>query len=583
MIPYVAAVVLEVRDGRLTPLSASTLRLASLLAPSPVAPAVAVVMGRGAARAAHEGLPGPWEPYVIDGPDLEPYNPDTWKARLREVFGDLAAPYIFLPHTSRGWDCAPALAVALGGCVLTAVEEVRIEEGRVIFTRSLCRGRLREDVVPLAFPAVVTCLPREDGDDARQTPPEAPGGETPAPGNTGGRGRIRPLGVKTGGGGARDLDTAEVVVAVGRGIGREEDLPLVHRLASLFPKSAVACSRPVCDSGWLPFRRQVGITGRTVAPSLYVACGISGTQQHVSGMRNSRTVIAVNRDAQAPIFRHAHFGVVADLPTFIREVLALADPDEAILKGLVEQLRQGPPWATPGELTAAAGRLLLERPYREGTLEGTGEEYPVVNLRAFDCVTFVETALALAMTVSDAGGGAFAAHLARLRYRGGVCRGYASRLHYLVDWFRDAERKGVLRDITARLGGRAVAKTINFMTRHRRRYGPLGDQAVFEALAAVEEELSKRPYHVLGREDLAAREGDLREGDIVAVAAGEEGLDCSHVGICVIEAGRPHLLHASSREGRVVISKETLAAYIATRRDAPGVIVARPEIRGHNT
>lgn len=124
---------------------------------------------------------------------------------------------------------------------------------------------------------------------------------------------------------AYDFSEAEVIVAAGKGIGAAENIELIKRLAGVFPKSAVGCSRAVCDLGWMEYRRQIGMTGRTVAPSLYIACGISGAMPHLAGMRNSRLIIAVNRDKNAAIFNIAHLGVVEDLLTFVPTVLELLE------------------------------------------------------------------------------------------------------------------------------------------------------------------------------------------------------------------------------------------------------------------
>ncbi|MBN1534864.1 MAG: electron transfer flavoprotein subunit alpha/FixB family protein [Spirochaetes bacterium] len=124
------------------------------------------------------------------------------------------------------------------------------------------------------------------------------------------------------------LANAEVIVSAGRGIGNRENLSLLMELASLFPRSALGASRPVCDYGWLPYGRQVGQTGRRVSPRLYIACGISGSMQHLAGMRSSAHIVAVNNDRDAPIFRHAHAGVVEDCATFIRVFLDLVKERE---------------------------------------------------------------------------------------------------------------------------------------------------------------------------------------------------------------------------------------------------------------
>jgi electron transfer flavoprotein alpha subunit len=113
------------------------------------------------------------------------------------------------------------------------------------------------------------------------------------------------------------LKDAEVIVSGGRGIGKRENVSLIKRLAAVFPRSAVGASRSACDLGWFEHRHQIGTTGQTVSPRLYIACGISGAFQHVSGMRGAQTILAINTDRHAPIFQVAHYCIVEDLTTFI--------------------------------------------------------------------------------------------------------------------------------------------------------------------------------------------------------------------------------------------------------------------------
>jgi electron transfer flavoprotein alpha subunit len=129
--------------------------------------------------------------------------------------------------------------------------------------------------------------------------------------------RSRSLGVTIGQAEDSGLQEADIIVSAGRGIGKRENLDLIDRLAALFPKSAVGGTRPVCDLGWLEYKKQVGLTGATVTPELYFACGISGAQQHLSGMRGAQFIVAVNSDPHAAIFNVADVCVVEDVTTFI--------------------------------------------------------------------------------------------------------------------------------------------------------------------------------------------------------------------------------------------------------------------------
>jgi len=287
-------------------------------------------------------------------------------------------------------------------------------------------------------------------------------------------------------------------------------------------------------------------------------------------------------------------------------------PDLEVLAAFIAMVRKEASTSqvipSPAELVLRAGRFFLGTPYAARTLEAPGPESLVVNLRTCDCFTLVENCCALAILARqiitesrpdipaliplpgryDGGdsvtphdpsperlAAAFAALLRTLRYRDGVIAGYASRLHYFSDWLGENERKGLLRDITARLGGRPAPKAIDFMTKHRELYPPLGDADVWRELRETERRLSASPRLVLTKEEIARWEEKPAPGDLVAIATHEEGLDVAHAGIAIRVAGRLHLLHASSRAGRVIVSPETLAAYLEAQDDLAGVIVAR--------
>ena len=235
-------------------------------------------------------------------------------AVLAGMVREAGAQWVCLGHTPFSADLAPALAVLAGGCCVPGVEAVERGEGGPVFSRSVAGGRLIQKISPLAFPAVLTVL------GGSQTPPEesvGPAGEVVFREAGAAPEGIRSLGVLRRTGQEPGLADAEAVVAVGRGMGCEENLGAARRLAALFPRGVLAGSRPACDLGWLPHRCQVGITGATVAPALYLACGISGAFQHVAGMRGSRFVVAVNRDENAPIFHVADLGVKEDAVNFL--------------------------------------------------------------------------------------------------------------------------------------------------------------------------------------------------------------------------------------------------------------------------
>jgi hypothetical protein len=229
-----------------------------------------------------------------------------------------------------------------------------------------------------------------------------------------------------------------------------------------------------------------------------------------------------------------------------------------------------------GERVAAAACALLGKPYCADVLEEKGPERLIVELKAFDCVTFVETAVALAAAAAAARPdfACFASHLRSIRYRKGRISGYASRLHYFTDWLADNEAKGILRDRTRELGGVPCRKRIDWMSVHRDRYPALADPGTFRSIRSAERRLSAGMRHCLESARFRRAEGGVRDGDILAVASADEGLDVCHVGIAVRRRGRVHLLHASSAAGRVIVSDETLYAYLRGKKHRAGVLIA---------
>ena len=231
----------------------------------------------------------------------------------------------------------------------------------------------------------------------------------------------------------------------------------------------------------------------------------------------------------------------------------------------------------PGLLVVEIARFFLGAPYQAGTLETAGRERLVINLAAFDCTTFVETVLALARcaTAEKLLPSEFRKNVKYIRYRQAKIDGYASRLHYFTDWLRDNEKKALLKDISRPLGGKPVRKKINFMTTHRELYAGLKNQAQQSKMLLVEKNLSRRDFNIIGKDKLAGLQAGIREGDIIAFATDQEGLDVAHVGFAVRQGRHLHILHASSKEGAVVISKETLPAYLKSNKKFTGIIIAR--------
>lgn len=252
--------------------------------------------------------------------------------------------------------------------------------------------------------------------------------------------------------------------------------------------------------------------------------------------------------------------------------------DLRIFKRLVDALgRKGVPPSHPGRLMLEIGRFFLGTPYASGTLEAEGPERLVVNLRRFDCFTFVENSVALARLLGskDRSLSRFEKLLREIRYRGGRLQGYPSRLHYFSEWIHDNRKKGFIRDVSAATGGKPHRRAISFMTRNLDAYPGLKDKDNMKRIRAVERVISKRPIAVIPKKALLRLEERIQDGDVIAIATNQEGLDVQHVGLAVRVRGRIHLLHASSLHKKVVLSRETLYRYLMRSRRRTGILVAR--------
>lgn len=245
---------------------------------------------------------------------------------------------------------------------------------------------------------------------------------------------------------------------------------------------------------------------------------------------------------------------------------------------------------TPAGTAVAVGRQFMGAPYVAHTLDAGSTETLVVNLHAFDCTTYLETVLALALAHHqrlDNGDALpvdalFREYLTKLRYRNGKIDGYASRLHYFSDWLRDNERKGLLADVTGALPGSiSVAKSVSYMTTAVYKYPHLNDPNTLKQMLLTEAALNQQSFSFIPKKNIRLAESHLREGDIVMLTAARPGLDMKHVGLAVRQPnGRIHLLHASSTQGRVVITRYPLSNYLLYHKYLSGIRVAR--LRGGN-
>lgn len=253
------------------------------------------------------------------------------------------------------------------------------------------------------------------------------------------------------------------------------------------------------------------------------------------------------------------------------------DEDKRIFESYMNRIGRYGSTLPPGELMVRTGLFFLGCPYASDTLTSPGDEPLTINLRSFDCVTFVETTLALVMTaVSERKGfDTFAVNLRRVRYRGGRKRGYASRLHYFSEWLYDNARMGILADVGQHLGGIETNKEINYMTSHRDLYPSLADPAIYRRMADVERRISHLRLFMIPRKDLAERADAIEGGDIIGVATSRVGLDCLHAGLAVVRGKERHLLHAGSEAGRVAISTVSLFRYVTATPQRTGLFVMR--------
>jgi electron transfer flavoprotein alpha subunit len=251
---------------------------------------------------------------AVKVPGLSYFQPEIVLQVLQRLFFESPPACLIMPHNSRSWELAPRIALRSGLACIPGVTKILQENGRLLFRRSLFQGKILADLAVETQGAVLTfesgyfkfsssALPGNGSWELKNMPPFESRTELL---------EISPA-VET----EAALREAEVIVAAGRGIGPEETLNLIHRLAALFPRSAVAGSRPLCDLGWLPYNRQVGQTGSTVHPRLYLACGISGAYQHIAGMKDSDFIVSVNRDPQAAIGQWSDVCIEEDLKTFL--------------------------------------------------------------------------------------------------------------------------------------------------------------------------------------------------------------------------------------------------------------------------
>jgi electron transfer flavoprotein alpha subunit len=316
-------ILIDHEEGAIRPHSFELASAAALLFPDGQCSVTGLIAGQDIVPAAEKfaGATGIGV-LAVESATLRRYTAEGYLAVLAHITPPLLPSVILAAHNSVGCDIAPALAAALDLPLVTGVEEIRASREGWNLRRTAWHGKAVEAVSLPAGAAVFTVMP----------------GAFRSPENiTGARGKVTvrkspvtlslssdPHALPAGPDNAA-LAGAEVVVSAGRGVRTPEHMAHIHALAGLFPRSAVGGSRLACDMGLVDYGAQVGMTGRTVSPKLYIACGISGAAQHLAGMKGSRHIVAVNSDAHAPIFRVADFGIVDELEKFIPALIGAAE------------------------------------------------------------------------------------------------------------------------------------------------------------------------------------------------------------------------------------------------------------------
>jgi len=307
-------VVVEQREGKLNRVSLETLTAAQSIGRETGWALENAVVGHGVDRVAEEVAKAKVaKTYAIESPQLERYTADAYVAALKQFISSKQPRLVLMPHTYQVRDFAPKLAASLGRTLISDAIGYRKDGGKLVFLRQMFQGKFAADVSFSCDPPHLATFQAGSfrGDKVEMGAGPAPIEKVSAQVDAGAI-RVKPLDIFKEAKQAVDLTQAEIIVSVGRGIKEQKNIELAKALADALG-GEIAASRPICDSGWLPMDRQIGSSGQTVAPKLYLALGISGAIQHIVGMKGARSIIAINKDAEAPIFEIADYGVVGNL------------------------------------------------------------------------------------------------------------------------------------------------------------------------------------------------------------------------------------------------------------------------------
>jgi len=314
----------ESRGGKLRGAGLEALCTAADLASNNHGTISALLVGANSAGLANElGKYGASKVYVADNAELNGYTPEGYREAVIAAMIAAQADVVVLSATVMGRDLAPVLAARLKAAFLPDCVSIESDGGKIVVKRPVYAGRCLMTLAATSLPAVISLRPKAfpaNVGDAR------PVETVKLAVDLAGKIKSRLVEERAEAVGKLDVSEADIIVAGGRGLKGPENFHLVEELAAAL-KGAVGASRPVVDSGWRPHAEQVGQTGKVVGPTLYIAAGISGAIQHLAGMRSSKVIVAINKDADAPIFKSADYGIVGDalevLPALTKAVQAL--------------------------------------------------------------------------------------------------------------------------------------------------------------------------------------------------------------------------------------------------------------------
>ena len=243
-------------------------------------------------------------------------DPELLSEILPSAMDDYKPELVVFTHTVRNCQIASRLSVSKKSSSVTAVESFLKNDNEYIFQRSIFNGKLKQNVRPYTPLKILTVLSGAYTLSEKKIPFSSNASVREIKSSVDVIG-YKGVSISEETDSGVKLEDADVIISIGRGIGKEDNLELIRKTAAIFANSAIGASRPVCDQKWLPFNHQVGITGKTVSPKLYMACGISGSQQHIAGMKNSQCIVAVNKDPNASIFSIADYIIIEDLLSFL--------------------------------------------------------------------------------------------------------------------------------------------------------------------------------------------------------------------------------------------------------------------------